>query len=110
MICRYITHKRILEQPENNNTRRKNTAGHWSFYRRITNLQIIEDISIEQLNEDLSEFIISVRKKENNGEYEPSSLPSMFASLKRYLKKKNRFNVIMDKGFECVEKLCNQNR
>ena len=56
----------------------------------------IEEISIEQLNEYLSEFVILVRKKEDNTEYEPSSLRAMFASFERYLKKANYgFSIMM---------------
>jgi hypothetical protein len=44
---------------------------HKNFYRRKMNREESRDNSAEQFNEYLSEFIISVRKKENNGEYEP---------------------------------------
>ena len=37
----------------------------------------------------ISEFIITVRKKEDNEDYQPSSLRSLMASFERYLKKKN---------------------
>ena len=39
----------------------------------------------------ISEFIITVRKKYNNEDYEPSSLRSLMASLERYLKKNSTF-------------------
>ncbi|CAB4013426.1 Hypothetical predicted protein, partial [Paramuricea clavata] len=74
------------------------------FLSSKNELRRIEDISVEQLNEYLSEFIISVRKKEDKGEYEPSSLRSMFASFERYLKKKNGFSIMMDKSFERARK------
>ena len=34
--------------------------------------------------------IITVRKKDSNEDYEPSSLRSLMATFERYLKKKNR--------------------
>ena len=47
----------------------------------------IEDIPAAELNEFISEFIISVRTKDGN-EYEPTSLRSLMASSERHLKKK----------------------
>ena len=47
----------------------------------------IEDIPAAELNEFISEFIISVRTKDSN-EYEPTSLRSLMASFERHLKKK----------------------
>ena len=97
----------FIEQQENNNTRKKTLQDIGllqQFLSSKNELRRIEDISVEQLNEYLSEFIISVRKKEDKGEYEPSSLRSMFASFERYLKKKNGFSIMMDKGFERARK------
>ena len=47
----------------------------------------IEDIPIEELNEYLSDFIISIRTKDGK-EYEPSFLRSLLASFERHLKEK----------------------
>ena len=47
----------------------------------------IEDIPAAELNEFISEIIISVRTKDGN-EYEPTSLRSLMASFERHLKKK----------------------
>ena len=49
----------------------------------------MEEIPPKELNAYISEFIITVRKKDNNEDYEPSSLRSLMASFERYLKKKN---------------------
>ena len=49
----------------------------------------MEEISPKELNAYISELIITVRKKDNNEDYEPSSLRSLMASFERYLKKKN---------------------
>ena len=40
-----------------------------------------------KLNKFLSEFLITVRKKEHNEEYEPNSLRTFFASFQRHSKK-----------------------
>jgi len=64
----------------------------------------IEDIPTGELNEYVSDFIISVRTK-NGNEYEPSSLRSLLASFERYLKKKNYpASIINDLAFEKTRK------
>ena len=40
-----------------------------------------------KLNKFLSEFLITVRKKEHNEEYEPNSLRTFFASFQRHSKR-----------------------
>ena len=47
-----------------------------------------EDIPIEELNEYLSDFIISITTKDRK-EYEPSSLRSLLASFERHISRKN---------------------
>ena len=49
----------------------------------------MEEIPPKELNAYISEFIITVRKKEDNEDYQPSSLRSLMASFERCLKKKN---------------------
>ena len=103
----------FIEQQENKNKRRKTLQDIellQEFLSSRNESRKVEDISVEQLNEYLSEFIISVRKKEDNGEYEPSSLRSMFASFERYLKKKNGISIIMDKALNVHGKLFNRNK
>ncbi|CAB4012922.1 zinc finger MYM-type 2-like [Paramuricea clavata] len=64
----------------------------------------IEDIPIGELNEYMSDFIISVRTK-NGKEYEPSSLRSLLASFERHLKRKNYpASIINDLAFEKTRK------
>ena len=46
----------------------------------------IEDIPAVEMNEYISQFIISVRTKDGN-EYEPTSLRSLVASFERHFKK-----------------------
>ena len=66
----------------------------------------MEEIPPKELNAYISEFIITVRKKDNNEDYEPSSLRSLMAGFERYLKKKNYgFSIIKkDAEFEQARK------
>ena len=47
----------------------------------------MDELTPQELNKFLSEFLLTVRKKEDNGEYEPNSLRAFFASFDRHLKK-----------------------
>ena len=49
----------------------------------------MDELTSQELNKFLIEFLITVRKKEDNEEYEPYSLRAFFASFEGYLKKKN---------------------
>ena len=65
----------------------------------------IEDIPAAELNEFISEFIISVRTKDGN-EYEPTSLRSLVASFERHLKKQGySASIINDLVFEKTRKV-----
>ena len=56
--------------------------------RPSTMLRQMDELTLQALNKFLSEFLITVRKKEDNGEYEPNSLRAFFASFEHNLKKK----------------------
>ncbi|XP_067022164.1 uncharacterized protein KIAA1958-like [Acropora muricata] len=89
--------EQFIEEQENENTRKrkyKNESRH------------IEEIAPKELNAYIAEFIITVRKKDGNEDYEPSSLRSLMASFERYLKKKNYGFSIMegDAEFEQARK------
>lgn len=91
----------FIEGQENENTKRKtlqDVALLQEFLSLRNDSRKIEDISPAELNVYLSEFIISVRKKESNEEYEPNSLRSKFASFERYLKKRNYGFSIITQG------------
>jgi len=65
----------------------------------------IEDISAVELNEYISQFIISVYTK-NGTEYEPTSLRSLIASSKRHSKKNGySASIINDLVFEKTRKV-----
>ena len=51
----------------------------------------MEEIPPKELNAYISKFIITVRKKEDNEDYQPSSLRSLMTSFERYLKKNSTF-------------------
>ena len=65
----------------------------------------IEDIPATELNEFISEFIISIRTKDGN-EYEPTSLRSLMGSFERHLKKQGySASIINDLVFEKTRKV-----
>ena len=49
----------------------------------------MDELTPQELNKFLSEFLLTVRKKEDNEEYELNSLRIFFASFEPHLKKKN---------------------
>ena len=64
----------------------------------------IAEIPPVELNELLSEFILSVRTKEGQ-EYEPSSLLGMLASFERHIKRRSYpVSIIGDLAFEKLRK------
>ena len=80
----------ILEQ-ENKNTPQKTERDVRlleRFLKTKNEDRKIEDIPAVELNEYISQFIISVRTKDGN-EYEPTFLRSLVASFERHLKKKS---------------------
>ena len=54
----------------------------------------------QALNKSLSEFLITVRKKEYNEEYEPNSLRTFFANFERHSKKNKKCKS------HCTENVC----
>ena len=58
----------------------------------------MEDIPAVELNEYISQFIISVRTKDGN-EYEPTLLRNAVASFERHLKKRSYSASIMNDWF-----------
>ena len=64
----------------------------------------IEEIQPEELNRYVSEFIVSVKRKDGQ-DYEPSSLRGLFSSFNRYLKeRKYSANIIEDVVFDQARK------
>ena len=100
--------EQFIEEQENENTREKtqqNVALLEEFLTLRNESRPIEEISSKELNAYIAEFIITVRKKDSNEGYEPSSLRSLMASFERYLKKKNYgFSIMKDVEFEQARK------
>ena len=48
----------------------------------------MDELTPQELNKFLSEFLVTVCKKVNNEAYESNSLRAIFASFERHLKKK----------------------
>ena len=85
--------EQFIEDQEKENTRKKtqqNVALLEEFLTLRNESRLIEKIAPKELNAYIAEFIITVRKKDSNEDYEPSSLRSLMATFERYLKKKNR--------------------
>ena len=83
----------FIERQENKNTKKKteqNVALLKEFLRLKDESRPVEEIPPHELSSFISEFIITVRKKENHEDYEPNSLRAMMASFERYLKKKKQ--------------------
>jgi len=60
----------------------------------------------KELNEYMAKIIITVRKKDGNEYYRPSSLSSLMASFEWYLKKKNYgFSIMKDAYFKQAREL-----
>ena len=81
----------FISEQENESTKKKtlqNVAVLQQFLASKNEERRLEEIPPEELNEYLSEFIITVRTKDKQEEYEPSSLRGFIASFERYLKKK----------------------
>ena len=71
------------------------------------NEQRIEEIQPEELNRCVSEFILSVKRKDGQ-EYGPSSLRGLFSSFNRYLKEGKYSasvveDIVFDKARKCLE-------
>jgi len=100
--------EQFIEDQENENTRKKtqqNVALLKEFLTLRNESRLIIEIFPKELNADIDEFIITVRKKDSKEDFEPSFLRSLMASFERYLKKKNyRFSIMKDAEFEQAHK------
>ena len=103
-----VSVKQFIEDQVNENTKKKtqqNVALLKEFLKLKNESRLVEEIPPKELNAYIGEFIITVRKKDNNEDYEPSSLRSLMASFERYLKKNNYgFSIMKDAEFEQARK------
>ena len=97
--------EQFIEDQENENTRKK-TQQNVALLEEFLTLRNESRLDRQELNAYIAEFIITVRKKDGNEDYEPSSLCSLMASFERYLKKKNYrgFSIMKDAEFEQARK------
>ena len=80
--------EKFIDNEENSNTRKKtknDMALLSSFMAKEKENRQVEEIPPQELDNYLSRFLLSVRKK-NGDEYEPSTLGGFIASIERYLK------------------------
>ena len=79
-----------IADQENKNTRAKTQRDVkllTAFLLEKNEQRKIEEIQPEELNCHVSEFIVSVKRKDGQ-DYEPSSLRGLFSSFNRYLKER----------------------
>ena len=90
-VYRHCFSEQFIEGQENENTTKKtqqNVALLKEFLTLKNESRLMEEIPPKELNAYISEFIITVRKKDKKEDFDPSSLRSLMASFERYLKKK----------------------
>ena len=81
----------FIDGQENENTKKKTKHDVALFHEFLVlkgETRQMDKLAPQELDKFLSEFLITVRKKEDNEEYEPNSLRAFFASFERHLKKK----------------------
>ena len=93
MVSRFadiVSVEQCIEDQENENTKKKTNKKTLlkEFLTLENESRLMEEMAPKELNAYISEFIITVRKKDNNEDYQPSSLRSLMASFERYLEKK----------------------
>ena len=92
----------FIDNEECSNTRKKTKSDMTllsSFMAKEKKNRQVEEIPPQELDNYLSRFLLSVRKKKGN-EYEPSTLRGFIASIERYLKKcRYSESVITGKNF-----------
>ena len=92
-VCRHCFSRTIYRGPRKWKHKKENSTEccFAEFLTLKNESRLMEEIAPKEMNAYISEFIITytVRKKDNNEDYEPSSLRSLMASFERYLKKTN---------------------
>ena len=81
----------FIDGQENEDTKKKTKHDVALFHEFLVlkgETRQIDELTPQELNKFLSEFLLTVRKKEDNEEYELNSLRVFFASFERHLKKK----------------------
>ena len=80
----------FIDGQENENTKKKTKHDVALFHEFLVlkgETRKMDELTPQELNKFISEFLITVRKKEDNEEYEPNFLRAFFASFERHSKK-----------------------
>ena len=83
--------EKFIDGQESENTKKKTKHDVALFHDFLVlkgEMRQMDELTPQELNKFLSEFLITVRRKEENEEYEPNSFRAFFASFERHLKKK----------------------
>ena len=99
-----------ITDQENKNTRAKTQRDVkllTTFLLEKNEQRKIEEIQPEELNRYVSEFIVSVKRKDGQ-DYGPSSLRGLFSSFNRYLKERKYSasiieDIVFDQARKCLE-------
>ena len=81
----------FIDGQENEDTKKKTKHDVALFHEFLVlkgETRQMDELTSQELNKFLSEFLLTVRKREDNEEYELNSLRVFFASFERHLKKK----------------------
>ena len=99
----------FIDRQENENTKKKTKHDVSLFHKFLVlkgETRQMDELTPQEQNKFLSEFLIMVHKKEDNEEYEPNSLRVFFTSFEHHLKKKNYELCLMkDLQFEQTQKV-----
>ena len=99
----------FIDGQENENTKKKTKHDVALFHEFLVlkgETRQIDELTPQELNKFLSEFLITDRKKEDNEEYKSNSLRVFFAIFERHLKKKKNYGLCLmrDIQFEQTRK------
>ena len=98
----------FIDGQQNENTKKKTKHDVALFHEFLVlkgETRQIDELTPQELNKFLSEFLIMDHKKEDNEEYKPNSLRAFFAIFECHLKKKNyRLCLMKDIQFEQTRK------
>ena len=81
----------FIDGQENEDTKKKTKHDVALFHEFLVlkgETRQMDELTPQELNKFLSEFLLTVRRKEDNEEYELNSLRAFFASFERHLKEK----------------------
>ena len=93
----------FIDGQENEDTKKKTKHDVALFHEFLVlkgETRQMDELTPQELNKFLSEFLLTVRKKEDNEEYELNSLRAFFASFEPHLKKKEDYGLCLTKDVQ----------